>query len=89
VKTILADGTFLATIDGRYLVRFRRDLTSPFFYGRSDIVLLSPKEVELVNEGSNTIGFESEYANGRDDVSLIKALLTRATKAQIEAGRAK
>lgn len=88
VKAVLADGTFLATIDNRYLVRFRPDLTSPFFYGRSDLVLLSPKEIELINGGIYDL-FGSEEPDGYDEVLFIKALLSRATKAQIEASREK
>ena len=37
---VFSDGTFLAGVGDRYIIRFRPDLTSDFFNGRRDIVLI-------------------------------------------------
>jgi uncharacterized protein len=45
----LSDGTFLALIGDRYLVRFRGDMTSPFFEGRTDLVSVPETELDRLS----------------------------------------
>jgi uncharacterized protein len=47
----LTDGTFLAIVgqrSGQYLIRFRKDLSSPFFAGRGDVIRADAHEVDAL-----------------------------------------
>jgi uncharacterized protein len=47
----LTDGTFLAIVgerSGQYLIRFREDLSSPFFAGRGDVIRADAHEVDAL-----------------------------------------
>jgi uncharacterized protein len=46
----LADDTILTVIGGRYVVRFRPDLTSPFFDGRSELVLVDQDALDRLSD---------------------------------------
>ncbi|MDR3439706.1 hypothetical protein [Telmatospirillum sp.] len=77
---MLSDGSFIALIESRYLVRFRADITSPFFYGRSDIVLLP-----FCAENPE---FSSENPKP-PNMAPLNAIVNRAAKEQIAAGKSR
>lgn len=78
----VSDGTFLAIVGGRYVVRFRPDLTSPFFVGRSDVVVVPQDAVDRLSD-------EDGGPSGPLALRAVKAIVDEAARAQVAAGKIK